>query len=284
MNEPAELPYFDTVLEMLEYGNADFETAFGRHVHWGYWKKPELADGSFTDFAKAAQDMCDEIFALAQIESGQRLLDVGCGFGGTIASLNDHYSDIDLVGLNIDNRQLDRARRLITPASGNRIDFVLGNACELPFPDQSFDRLLAVECIFHFPSRRQFLSEARRVLKPGGRLFISDIVPTRLLVSLKGMVQPLLAPALSKTFGEMDNECTVADYMELTKEYGFVNASINDITKQTLPTHPVMRSLHKINAPEVYRRQLIQELAVQFLSTTGLLRYVLMTWRADSPS
>src|SRR5438034_5931485 len=43
------------------------------------------------------------------------------------------------------------------------------DACALPFPDASFDRVLAVECIFHFPSRLRFLKEAARVLKPGGR-------------------------------------------------------------------------------------------------------------------
>ncbi|MEN9878317.1 MAG: SAM-dependent methyltransferase [Planctomycetes bacterium] len=281
MNTQADLPYFDTVLELLEAGNADFLKAFGRHVHWGYWQNPSEADGSPEDFAIAAESMIDKIIPMAGIESGQRILDVGCGFGGTLASLNERYNNLDLVGLNIEERQLARARRVVQPAPSNQIKFVQGDACVLPFPDHSFDRVTAVECIFHFPSRQQFFAEAARVLKPGGKLFVSDIVPTTLLISLKGLVLPWLRPALKTTFGEMDNGFGVADYLELAASNQLAHLHTNDITTKTLPTHSIAHKLYKTNAPDVYRSQSFQQHIVQILSTLGLLRYVLMSFEAS---
>src|SRR5215469_10321173 len=104
-----DLPYFDYVLELLRQGNQSVETTLGRHVHWGYWSEPPRARVTDIDFAAAAERLTDELCSLAGTGSGQAILDVGCGFGGTLASLNDRHSDMALVGLNIDERQLARA-------------------------------------------------------------------------------------------------------------------------------------------------------------------------------
>ena len=130
------------------------------------------------DFIAAMQQMNGVLLEAGKLTDGQRLLDVGCGFGGTIRQINAGHSDMHLTGLNIDPRQLAAAEAQTTAANGNHIAWVEADACQLPFEDNSFDRVLAVECIFHFPSRARFLAEAARVLKPGGRLAVSDFLPT----------------------------------------------------------------------------------------------------------
>ena len=138
------LPYFDRILQRLQEGDAEVAEAFGRHVRWGYWDQPEQADGTLTDFARAAGRLGQRVCRAAHVGDGQRILDVGCGFGGTLLDLNERFTDLDLYGLNIDTRQLARAQSLLTPRSGNRITLVAGDACRLPFADAQFDVVLCV--------------------------------------------------------------------------------------------------------------------------------------------
>lgn len=136
------------------------------------------------DFARAAEKLTEEVYKAARAGNNRCILDVGCGFGGTIASLNENFFGMRLVGLNIDSRQLLRAQKEVKAYPGNFLCFEQGNACVLPFSDQSFDVVLAVECIFHFPDRELFFSEAYRVPKPGGYLALSDFVPRAFFLPL----------------------------------------------------------------------------------------------------
>jgi len=81
------LPYFDYLLAELAKRNSAIEKSFGRHVHWGYWDDPAKARGDDDDYARAAEQLTVELCRLAGIAEGEKILDVGCGFGGTIASL-----------------------------------------------------------------------------------------------------------------------------------------------------------------------------------------------------
>ena len=104
-----QLPYFDYLLAALQNNDELIETSFGRHVHWGYWPDPSRATCSPEEYGTAAEELCRAICDAAGIREGMRIIDVGCGFGGTLASLNERFSELQLVGVNIDSRQLNRA-------------------------------------------------------------------------------------------------------------------------------------------------------------------------------
>lgn len=84
MTTTLELPYFDALLQEINQGNPEILAAFGRHVHWGYWENPGTADGSTADFAQAAENLCQRVCDAGTLANGQRILDAGCGFGGTL--------------------------------------------------------------------------------------------------------------------------------------------------------------------------------------------------------
>lgn len=273
------LPYFDFLLGRLEAGDERFAEAFGRHVHWGYWPRGQRADGSPADFALAAERLCHSVCDAGSVADGRKILDAGCGFGGTIASLNARFSGVELIGLNIDPRQLERAATRVLPRPENRIRWLAADACALPLPDGSLDAVLAVECIFHFPSREEFFRGCARVLRPGGRLALSDFVPTRALQTLLrrfgGTVSPT-ASLMAATYGPTDSTCGLADYRALAKRLGFDLVEDFDITRGTLPTYSFVAGLYgAIGATHAVQATR----TIGWLSRLGLLRYRVMAFQ-----
>jgi SAM-dependent methyltransferase len=269
------LPYFDCILERFQDGDADVSEAFGRYIHWGYWDHPDRADGSLRDFDQAEERLSQRVCLAAKVQSGQRILDVGCGFGGTLLSLNRHLSDLDLFGLNIDSRQLAHANRQMVPQPSNRIQLVAGDACRMPFGDAQFDVILCVEAIFHFPGRDRFFAEARRILRPGGRLALCDFVPRLVIPVVWDYYDRRFKPVVNRLYGPSDMRCTLADYRRLGRAAGLKLVRREDVTGHTMPTYRVLRPLVRRIAPdpdgaeEVIRR-------VEFTTRMGLLRYLIL--------
>jgi SAM-dependent methyltransferase len=234
-------PYFEQLLARLEARDPATTAAFGRHVHWGYWEQSVEEVASAEEYGQAAEQLCLAVLDRADISDGKRVLDVGCGFGGTIACLNDRYADLHLTGLNIDPRQLERARSLIVADNSNVIEFVEGDAAELPFADGSFDGVLAVECAFHF-DRERFLAEVGRVLRPGGTLAISDFVPSERAVEYIEAMNLESNESVRWAYGKIDLTWSVSRYRDYAVNCGMTLVETRDITANTLPTYAYLEA------------------------------------------
>lgn len=277
-----KMPYFDYLLKALKKGHAPLEKSFGQHVHWGYWQTPKQASLTTEDFSLAAENLSQLLCNAAHITHNQAILDVGCGFGGTIALINENYQNMDLIGVNIDERQLERARQYVKPIGDNRINFQQGDACLLPFEDNSFDVVLAVECIFHFSSREQFFKEAYRVLKPNGYLALSDFLLSKKLLKLHNLKTTQYLS--NGFFGRCNVQYNPEKYHQLAKQIQFRVDFERDITKNTLPTYTYLKKL--IKNSELYRSNrfisfsiMLTISCIELLSKVGGLKYGIFAFK-----
>lgn len=222
--------YFDQIL-------AHFDPAQdARCVHLGYWANAEQARESFDDFIIAQTRLNTWLIDWLDVQDGSAVLDVGCGLGATLESLNTSLSDARLVGVNIDDRQLQACRSL-EPKNRNRLQWQLADACSLPFPDNSFDAVISVEAMFHFSSRKVFFQEVQRVLKPNGRFVATDMIVDE---SLQRLSTPgfLVEAALQDGYGPWpDFWGQEANHLALAEMFGLTKLLHNDISQQTLPSY-----------------------------------------------
>jgi SAM-dependent methyltransferase len=117
-----------------------------------------------------------QLIEQAEIEPGHRVLEVGCGTGNLTLLAKRLQPRADFVALDPDPRALARARR---KAQRRHLTVQLdrGFAQELPYPDESFDRVLSSLMLHHLEptAKRAMLQQIARVLRPGGALHLLDI-------------------------------------------------------------------------------------------------------------
>ena len=116
-----------------------------------------------------------ELLVQAALQPGHRVLDVGCGTGTLAVLIKSLYWQVDVAALDPDAKALARARRKAESANV-LIAFEQGFSDALPHEDSSFDRVFSSMMFHHLDlgEKHKMLAEARRVLKPGGRLHLLD--------------------------------------------------------------------------------------------------------------
>lgn len=127
------------------------------------------------EFHIRGRESTDELLNLLNFNSGDRVLDVGCGLGGACRYIASNY-DVEVTGIDITREYCRLARRLTEDSRLNgNVRFKHADALELPFDDEYFDSVLTLHTQMNIADKERFYREIFRVLKPAGKLAFYDI-------------------------------------------------------------------------------------------------------------
>ncbi|QHC23836.1 SAM-dependent methyltransferase [Streptomyces sp. GS7] len=221
---PTTIPVPEEVGRLYDRLTALDTEAVGGSLHLGYWD----VDDNDTPLVEAADRLTDVMTDRLRIDQGQRVLDVGCGVGQPAMRIA-RRTGAHVTGIAISQDQIARATALAEGAGlGDRVEFRHADAMQLPFPDNSFDAAIAIESIFHMPDRGRVLAEIRRVLRPGGRLVLTDFFE-------RGPIPAEKQPAVDRLL--RDFIMTLArpeDYVPMLRGAGLRFVELLDITEQSV--------------------------------------------------
>lgn len=164
--------------------------------------------------------------ALAALQPGQRVLDVGSGVGGPARLLAAEFG-CRVTGLDL-TATFHRDAQRLTALVGlqDRVDFRLGSALAMPFADASFDVVWLQHCTMNIAEKQRLLAEGRRVLVPGGTLALHEV--------FAGPVQPIHFPVPWAARPTESGLISQGEVRDLAARAGFVEATWRDTTAEAL--------------------------------------------------
>ena len=110
--------------------------------------------------------------SLVEIHDGWTMLDIGCGGGATLKRLLKRSKGAQVYGIDISEESVAKARKVNANVLDRQVFVTQGSAEKLPYEDNKFDLVTAVETVNFWPDLPNCLKEVRRVVKPGGRFAI----------------------------------------------------------------------------------------------------------------
>lgn len=219
--------------EIVEYYNTcetDYRTFWdldrSMAMHAGFW------DHRTTTLHEALARENEVLAEMAEIKSHERVLDAGCGIGGSSIFLAKHFG-CQVTGITLSDHQVQ-----VATANAKKhgvealVNFETMDFCRTRFPDATFDVVWGLESICHADDKFLFVKEAYRILKKGGRLIMADGFGMKESYTLKekyGMRQWLHGWGVES----LDTQQAFRRYL---KDSGFSDVSYSNVTDNVMPS------------------------------------------------
>lgn len=193
-------------------------------LHYGLWFEET------SSFVEALHNTNVFMADLAQIKSGDRVLDAGCGVGGSAIYLASEMN-AKVTGISLSELQIETAKQNASKtASDYNTSFLLRDYCKTGFDAQSFDVIWACESSSSTPDKTKMLAEWTRLLKPGGKLIILDFFRTEAPYKDTGLLEEW-----SKLWA-MSPLVTAQDLEAEIYSAGLNISIVEDLSRQVVPT------------------------------------------------
>ena len=167
---------------------------------------------------------CGNPIALASLKEGETVLDLGCGAGfDCFLAANKVGKEGKVIGVDMTAEMVEKARENAQESNYENVEFRLGEIESIPAADNAVDVVIS-NCVINLsPDKKRVFREAFRVLKPGGRLMVSDIV-------LRKELPDFIKNSIAAYVGCISGAMVRNEYIEAVKEAGFHEVKIVDET------------------------------------------------------
>lgn len=190
-------------------------------IHYGYW------DEKVKSFPASLLRMNEVMIETAGINSKDKVLDAGCGVGGSAVFIAA-ATGAKVTGITLSEKQVVHANKnAIAKKITKLVDFKLMDYCATDFPAESFDVIWGCESICYADNKETFIKEAWRLLKPGGRLIVAD----GFVSQYENNDHPVIRQWLDGwQVNYLETPVRFASFM---KDTGFSGVQYRDISKET---------------------------------------------------
>lgn len=183
---------------------------------------------------------CGNPVALASLKQGETVLDLGSGAGfDCFLAAARVGSEGKVIGVDMTHEMLEKARANTQKGKYTNVEFRLGEIEHLPVGDNSVDVIIS-NCVINLsPDKAQVFNEAFRVLKPGGRLMVSDLVlnkplPEAIKNSIEAYIGCLAGAVLKERYLEYIKSAGFQDIKIISEAYFPIDDMANDVTARAV--------------------------------------------------